>query len=221
MFKLTLNQIESAYGVYTVTNLAGEYIFIGHSRISSLLSLSDIRENPRLDKTKPMIIEIIRICFTQTEAQKVINEWIHLNSRPMLNLHHRLGYSTVIRCNQTNQVFCSQAEAAMTLGICRAWLSKHLRNIPGHKSYRGLSFSKVENLQTHIQPAQLPSTNPAYPMPSLPMPPQALPAPPFIPSAAQPILPVPPVFPPAMPHFPATTPQVPHTPPPLFPRPNY
>lgn len=168
MLQLMPNQAASGWCVYTLTNEAGDIIFIWPNKISNALSLRDAMSNPHFDKTRPVKFSIIGFYDTQRDAQNAMGAWMRYNTMPPLNRTVRFSHYCMVQCDQTGQVYRNQTEAARMLGINQAQLSQHLRRASGYKTVKGLTFSLVTNAKTILQPQPTASMPPAIPTPCPP-----------------------------------------------------
>lgn len=145
ILKLSPSKIHKIYHVYIVLNKDNEIIYIGASKLYDVINLRDLVKFESFDTTQEYVIRIESSHPSKFAAQNAqFLKQKELNIVTKYNSFVSVMNQKSVKCNETGVVYKTAAEACKALDIEPSRMSCHLRDLQGHKSIKGFTFSMVK-----------------------------------------------------------------------------
>jgi len=133
-------EIIKQWAVYTLQDASSfEYVHVGHIRLTQLHTMSDARDNPRVDFDRLYLMNVFEICENPGLALRAALAKIRELELPILPKPR----TTTILCVTTGETFQSAIDVVRAHGVTQSALSNHLNNKPGFNSVKNRVYKKL------------------------------------------------------------------------------
>lgn len=152
IMKATTNfrQLSNGWVVYQIhDNPSLEIVFVGIEKVKNFGKFADFLSNPLMEKYREndlqtFNISIFATCNSRVEALQKQSDALFEADYPEANLLSKAARSMQIKCINDGKTYNTQEECCAAYGISQSALSKHLRNLPGHKTVGGKIYKNVK-----------------------------------------------------------------------------
>jgi hypothetical protein len=150
-------QPSTMHNSYVIYNLIykGSVIFTWYCKFIELLKIKDAVKNPAFDITLTYNLEIVEFCATLHIASNQVARILDGKTWPPLNMTQSYNRIGMIKCEQTGEIFRSQADIVRRYGVNPGQLAQHLKRALGFASIKGMTFTRVAYLDEKRQPVRL------------------------------------------------------------------
>lgn len=141
------------YAYYLRTVPDNEIVYWGTNQLAAIFHLSELKPLPSFDCEQMYMIDIIGVFKTKELAHNACIKGLR-GQIPRFNIElSRTAHAMFFRCNETGEVFKSQAQASKALGLNQGNLSRHLKQHPSVKTVKNYTFSYLtqEEVQKHLE----------------------------------------------------------------------
>lgn len=135
--------------------------FLWYCKYVDLLKLKDAMKNPAFEPNRDYTLEIIAWCKNLIDARNRIGVLL-AEYKPWPYLNHTQDYNRIgsIQCQQTGEIFRSQADVIRRYNINPSQLTQHLKRAVGYQSIKGMTFTRAAYLGRNREPIKLAENEP-------------------------------------------------------------
>ncbi len=137
MFSYNGKMARHGWCVYVLYDSTGTFTYIGASRISNVLGLTEVLKNPAFNIEELTTINITQHFSTQQEATAFVYNYLRNNPWPALNKTAHANHYSGVRNIRTGETWRNASDCAKANNINPAQLSQHLRKLAGYKTIKG------------------------------------------------------------------------------------
>lgn len=139
----TGNELRSSYVLYKVMNAKnGDILFIDACKMSTMLNLEGLLDNPTFDPDSEIIIGVMSVHDDEHGANNALKNELRV-TYPSFNKTRSYCRSSAVECIETGERFRNQSDCAKAHDIPQGNLSNHLKQKPGYKSVKGRTYRRV------------------------------------------------------------------------------
>lgn len=133
---------ETLFSTYTLS-INNQVQYVGYCRFVDILRLPDIISHPEFDRAQRYTLQVHFLDENKYKCHNYATEILRaLPYKPIYNRVLFKQYNSNVICDQTGEVWESATACARATGIPSSRLSCHLNRRPGHKTIKGLTYSK-------------------------------------------------------------------------------
>ena len=142
-------QENNHYYVYLVKNEQGGILYASADKLTDIITFRKLTPNPQFDVTLHYTLEILTAHVHYYDAINVVSRLIKdlVGTQPPLNITNHLKHVANVQCIESGVVYRNASQACKALQISPPRLSMHLRQRPGHKAIKGMTFRYVKGDQ--------------------------------------------------------------------------
>lgn len=139
---ISVAKLKKTFVVYDVF-LAEKLVYKGVARYGNIFTLNGMLDNPELNDSDQLMIQISGEYDNQKDADNALYWWLCENPMPYYNKIKSVRHRKAVQCLDTGHVWPNVRLACAERGLSYSQLLNHLKRQAGFKSVKGRVYKFV------------------------------------------------------------------------------